>query len=305
MKYIFELLFHFVVTLFLMIHGLIWGILKQIIPLRYRAKNIRNQNVLITGTGSGIGKLLAKKMAKLGAFCILIDINEKKNSETAQEIKFENGKALTLTCDLSDKNQIFKLYHQIKKSMDHVDLLINNAGIVNGKKFLDSSDQSIEKTFNVNTLSHIWMNKAFLPDMIKKNHGHIVTISSMAGLFGAAGLCDYCASKSAIIGFDESLRNELLRLHKTGVKTTLVCPNVISTGMFNGYNSVIPELDPYYVADKIIEAILTEQKVLLIPKIMYFLYFFKTMISHETESYLAKYVFKTCYAMDNFKGKKE
>lgn len=73
--------------------------------------------------------------------------------------------------------------------------------------------------------------------MIEKNHGHVVTMASMAGLFGSAGLCDYCASKYACIGFDESLRNELLRLGKTGVKTTVVCPNYISTGMFNGFDS--------------------------------------------------------------------
>ncbi len=78
------------------------------------------------------------------------------------------------------------------------------------------------------------MAKAFLPSIIQKNHGHIITIASMAGLFGNAGLCDYCASKFAAIGFDESLRNELLRLGKDGVKTTVVCPYYINTGMFKG-----------------------------------------------------------------------
>lgn len=120
------------------------------------------------------------------------------------------------------------------------------------------------------------MTKAFLPEMIEKNHGHIVTMASMAGLFGAAGLCDYCASKSAVIGFDESLRNELLRINKTGIATTVVCPNVINTGMFNGYSSsLLPPLEPEYVADKIIEAVLTNQKILMLPKFMYFIYVFK------------------------------
>ena len=79
--------------------------------------------------------------------------------------------------------------------------------------------------------------KAFLPQMIEKNHGHLVTVASMAGKFGSAGLCDYCASKFAVVGFDESVRNELVRLGKTGVKTTVVCPFFINTGMFHGAKS--------------------------------------------------------------------
>lgn len=81
------------------------------------------------------------------------------------------------------------------------------------------------------------MTKAFLPDMLEKNHGHIVTVASVAGLFGNAGLCDYCASKFAAVGFDESLRNELVNLNKTGVHTTVVCPYYINTGMFQGVKS--------------------------------------------------------------------
>lgn len=70
--------------------------------------------------------------------------------------------------------------------------------------------------------------------MYEKNHGHIVTIASCAGLFGTPSLCDYSASKFAAVGFDESLRNELLQIKKNGVKTTCVCPYYIDTGMFQG-----------------------------------------------------------------------
>jgi all-trans-retinol dehydrogenase (NAD+) len=76
--------------------------------------------------------------------------------------------------------------------------------------------------------------KSFLPDMLDKNDGHIVTIASMAGFFGSSALCDYCSSKFAAVGLEESLRNELLRIGKTGVETTVVCPFYINTGMFQG-----------------------------------------------------------------------
>ena len=76
--------------------------------------------------------------------------------------------------------------------------------------------------------------KAFLPDMINRNHGHIVNIASSAGLFGVTGLVDYCTSKFAAVGFDESLRFELEHLGKDGIHTTVVCPYFINTGMFEG-----------------------------------------------------------------------
>ena len=70
--------------------------------------------------------------------------------------------------------------------------------------------------------------------MLKKNQGHIVTIASCAGLFGVPGLADYCSSKFAAVGFDETLRLEMVALKKTGVRTTVVCPYYINTGMFKG-----------------------------------------------------------------------
>jgi len=76
--------------------------------------------------------------------------------------------------------------------------------------------------------------KAFLPEMISGNHGHIVTVSSAAGLFGTSGLGDYGASKAAAVGFHEAVRMELYALNKTGVHMTLVCPFFINTGMFKG-----------------------------------------------------------------------
>jgi all-trans-retinol dehydrogenase (NAD+) len=72
--------------------------------------------------------------------------------------------------------------------------------------------------------------------MLEKNHGHIVSVASMAGLTGTSGLVDYCSSKFGAVGFDESLRNEITRMGKTGVKTSIICPAAINTGLFAGFN---------------------------------------------------------------------
>lgn len=96
---------------------------------------------------------------------------------------------------------------------------------------------------NINTTAHFWTVREFLPEMIKKNHGHVVTIASIAGWIGVRGLADYCASKFGAVGFDESLRFELRAL-KSNVKTTCICPYFINTGMFDGVKSKFPLLFP-------------------------------------------------------------
>jgi short-subunit dehydrogenase len=90
-----------------------------------------------------------------------------------------------------------------------VTLLINNAGIVSGKSTLELSDQMIDKTMQVNTISHLTTIREFLPDMIATKRGHIVTIASMAGLAATPGLSDYSASKFGAVAIDEAVRVEL------------------------------------------------------------------------------------------------
>jgi len=85
----------------------------------------------------------------------------------------------------------------------------------------------------VNCTSHHYTVRQFLPDMLKQNKGHIVTIASVAGLTACSGLVDYCASKFGAVGFDESLRVEMKTLKKN-IKTTCICPYFINTGMFEG-----------------------------------------------------------------------
>ncbi|TSL34542.1 Epidermal retinol dehydrogenase 2 [Bagarius yarrelli] len=115
---------------------------------------------------------------------------------------------------------------EVKREVGDITILVNNAGIVTGTKFLQCPDTHIEKTMEVNTMAHFWTCKAFLPAMIAANHGHVVSIASSAGLIGVSGL--------AAVGFAESMALELLAIGCNGVKTTIVCPFFINTGMFEG-----------------------------------------------------------------------
>ncbi|NWY74249.1 RDHE2 dehydrogenase, partial [Erithacus rubecula] len=194
----------------------------------------------------------------------------------------------------------------VKKEVGDVSILINNAGVVIGKRFFDSPDSLVDKTMEVNTMAHFWTYKAFVPAMIAANHGHLVSIASCAGLCGGSQLSDYCASKFAAVGFAESIDMEMRTLKKTGVKTTIVCPFVINTGMFDGIKSkwprVLPVLDPEYVADRIISAVRQNQEMLFIPRIIYVLYFLKSFLPVKATVLLLDY-FGVLDTMNTFKGR--
>merc|ERR1712200_82064 len=107
--------------------------------------------------------------------------------------------------------------------------------------------------------------ESFMPDTILNKKGHIVNVASLAGHSGMSKLVDYCSSKFAAVGIDDALRVELhVQGHSEYIKTTVVCPYYISTGMFAGVQSkLIPILEPEFVADSVISAVLTEKQVLL------------------------------------------
>lgn len=303
-KTIVTLIGHTFVMLGMIIYYSIACIVKQFVPYTSRSKSIKGETVLITGAGSGLGKSLAKKMAKLDTRVVCVDVNTKANEETVNEIKKDGGNAFAFTCDLSKKEDIYKVADEIKAKVGNVDILVNNAGIVTGKKFLDSSDAAIERTMNVNTTAHFWLGKCFLPHMIETDHGHVVTIASMAGHIGCSGLGDYCSSKFGAVGFEESMRFELQRMGKVNVQTTVVCPFFINTGMFEGAsNDIIPFLEPEYVTDKILESILTNQRILFLPKLMYLIYFCKGFLPEQVLFYVGSHFLKTNYSMDNFVGR--
>lgn len=254
---------------------------SKIIPKR--KKNVAGEIVLITGAGSGLGRLMAIKFARLGAILVLWDINEEGNMETCRLAK-EKGdvKVFAYKCDCSKRQEIYRVADQVKKEVGDVTLLINNAGIVTGKLFLDIPDEMVEKSFHVNIMSHFWIYKAFLPAMIKADHGHLVCISSAAGLFGINGLTEYSSTKFAAFGLAEALLCELKMILKSKINVTIVCPFFINTGMFAGaitkYPLLFPILEQEYVAQKILDAILDEQHYLIIPKIIWLLLIIKQLL---------------------------
>ncbi|NWR72061.1 RDHE2 dehydrogenase, partial [Centropus unirufus] len=259
----------------LFVYYLLEWLVFSVVP-RWK-KSVRGEIVLITGAGSGVGRHLALKFARLGAAVVLWDINEEGLKESRRLLTEEGATRVhCYICDCSKRQDVYRVADQVKKEVGDVTILINNAGIVTGKKLLDCPDSLMEKTMEVNIMAHFWTYKAFLPAMMACNHGHLVCI---AGMTGNAYIADYCASKFAALGFAESMNLEVRDQGKTGIKTTIVCPFLIGTGMFSGckskWPSLIPELEPEYVAEQITTAIRQDKQLLLLPRIGHFLVFLK------------------------------
>ncbi|XP_047480317.1 short-chain dehydrogenase/reductase family 16C member 6-like [Penaeus chinensis] len=273
------------------------------VPRRFRMKDVTGDIVLVTGGGSGIGRLMCLSFAKKGARIVTWDVDEAGNKETMRQVVALGGTCRTYTVDLCDRHAVYKAADRVKEEVGKVDILVNNAGIVTGKTFMESPDDHIVRTFQVNTLAHFWTVKAFLNDMMDSNKGHIVNIASMAGWVGCNGLVDYCSSKFAAVGFDEGLKLELKVLGKTGVKTTCVCPIYISTGMFEGVQSrVLPILTPEYVAQEAVDATLMNQRMLMLPPYVRLLALFRVILPDKANYFLGKIAGVTVM-MDNFVGR--
>jgi len=243
--------------------------LKMFEKLSRQPKKLLDLAVLITGGGSGLGKLMAQRFVSAGSRVILWDINEKALEQVQQDLIASGGhdRVWIHRCDVSDEKDVYRVAALVKEQVGTLDILINNAGVVSGNWLTELSDNSIKRTLGVNVLSHFWTVRAFLPDMMKVNSGHIVSIASAAGLVGVSKLTDYCASKFAVVGFTEALRFELAHRQLTGIKTTCICPFYINTGMFYGVDvhPLLPMLEETYVVNRIMDSIQNNRVFLALP----------------------------------------
>ena len=233
---------------------------------------IAGKNVVITGGARGMGRLMAVKMARLGGRVVVYDVVIEALEAVVDEITAAGGEAYAYVCDVSNRREVYRVAGEVKARVGPVDIVVNNAGIISGRRLLEIPDERIEAVFGVNALALYWVTKAFLPEMIERKSGHIVTMASAAGLLGVDRQTDYSASKHATIGFTESLRAELKRAGHTGIKTTIVEPFYVDTGMVKGVKSRFPRLLPILkqeeVAAKVVRAVVQNQQEIMIPSML-------------------------------------
>ncbi|KAG5327178.1 S16C6 reductase, partial [Pseudoatta argentina] len=237
-----------------------------------KKKSVADEIVLITGAGQGIGKELAIGYASLGATVVCWDINEESNNKTMNDIKKKgNNSVYAYQCNVADVKEVFSVAKKIKEEVGDVTILINNAGIVYIKSLLNHSPDEITRVINVNMTAHYWTLKAFLPSMIEKNHGHIVSVSSVAAFHSFYYATIYCPTKSAVQAIMDSVSDELrvLSNKKSSIKFTTVYPFFVRTGFIKNiyfrFPWLIRELSPQEVALSIINAQRQNRKNQTIP----------------------------------------
>ena len=226
---------------------------------------LKNETVLITGGGSGIGRLLALGAARRGARIIIWDLSEASGRAVRDEVRALGADSESFAVDVTDRDAV----RDTAEQTGAVDVVVNNAGVVSGKRLLDASEEALERTIQVNVMALYWVTRAFLGGMMERRKGTVVTVSSAAGMVGVAKQTDYSASKFAAFGFAESLRVELAK-DGTGVNSMVVCPYYISTGMFEGvktkYPLILPILKPEYVVARMLDSIEAGKQRLVMPR---------------------------------------
>ena len=262
-------------------------------------------NVLITGGASGIGKIMGRMALEKGASCLIIwDINPQNISETIKELS-HFGNVRGYIVDASRNELVKETCDKVVNECGEVDILINCAGIVTGNKTFDhmSSDEMI-RTMNINTLAPMFVTRAMLPGMIRRNRGHICTIASAGGMLSNPRMSVYAASKWGAIGWSDSVRIELKDM-KSDVHITTVAPYYINTGMFDGVRSrIIPILKPEYAARKIIRAIERNKSFKGIPFGFHFIRFWQFILPTRVFDWFFGEVMGIYHAMDEFTGRK-
>lgn len=220
--------------------------------------NLKNKNALITGAGKGIGKAVAIALAKEGVNIVLIARTQADIDEVAEEISTYGVKTLALTADVADINSVNFAIEKAIASFQTIDILINNAGIAAFGKFLELESSEWERIIQVNLMGVYYVTRAILPNMIERQTGDIINISSTAGLNGNALTSAYSASKFALLGLTDSLMQEM---RKHNIRVTALTPSTVATDMAKELNLTDGNPEKVMQAEDIAELLIAQLKL--------------------------------------------
>jgi 3-oxoacyl-[acyl-carrier protein] reductase len=188
---------------------------------------LENKVAIITGAGSGIGRETALLFAKEGAKVVVADVNEKAGEETVAEIK-KNGEGFFVKLDVSNREQSKQMVKSTLEKYGRIDVLINNAGIVQDAFLSKMTEEQWDRVINVNLKGVFNCTQAVVEVMMNQGNGVIINTSSIVGLFGNIGQTNYAATKAGLIGMTKTLAKEL---GKKGIRVNAVAPGFIMTPM--------------------------------------------------------------------------
>lgn len=198
-------------------------------------ESIKGKIALVTGAGKGIGKAIALALANEGVHVGLIARTESDLQSLAKDIEATGVKAAIAVADVSSIDSVNTAVAKIQQNLGNVDILINNAGIAKFGKFLDLEPEEWEAQVKVNLFGVYYVTRSVIPQMIERNTGDIINISSTAGLKGAATTSAYSASKFALLGLTDSLMQEM---RKHNIRVTALTPSTVVTDLAKSSNLI-------------------------------------------------------------------
>ena len=194
---------------------------------------LENQIAVVTGAGRGIGRAIALKFANEGADVVVVSRTQENSEKVAAEIRALGRKAWAFAVDVSDSASVAAAAEKILADCGKVDILVNNAGVTRDGLLMRMSDADWDTVLDTNLKGAFLVTKAFFRAFAKQRAGRIINISSVIGLIGNPGQCNYAASKAGLIGFTQSVARELAG---RGVTVNAIAPGFIETDMTSELN---------------------------------------------------------------------
>jgi len=229
---------------------------------------------VVTGGGAGIGRAVCAELARRGAAVVVADVDGEKAEKTANEIAGEGGRATSAAIDVSVEGEVQHLVDATVSRHGRLDYLFNNAGIAIGGDARDLTLEHWDKVFAVNWRGVLYGTQAAYRQMVEQGFGHIVNVSSLAGLLPQPFNAPYCASKHAVVGLSLALRYEGADL---GVRVSVVCPGYVRTGITKSSKVVnVPDekrerlrypggISPEKAAEQILDGLEANKEIIAFP----------------------------------------
>jgi len=214
---------------------------------------LAGETVAITGAARGIGRSTAEALLRQGMRVAIGDVDLETARVTASEL---GPSAVALPLDVTDRASFSSFLDEAEQQLGPIDVLVNNAGIMQIGRFIDEDDLTARRMIDINLHGVILGTKLALDRMIPRGRGHIVNVASQAGKFGTPGGATYSATKHAVVGLTEAVRGEM-RLMGVQVQLSYVMPYVVKTELGSGLSQArgLSELEPSEVADAIVDAL--------------------------------------------------
>ncbi|MFC2010841.1 3-oxoacyl-[acyl-carrier-protein] reductase [Chloroflexota bacterium] len=191
--------------------------------------DLSNRVAIVTGSGRGIGRAIALKLAEVGATIVVTDIGDAAIvNSVAEEIRAMSRDSLAILADVSLSSDVDRMVAETVATYGRVDILVNNAGITRDQLVLRMSDEDWDKVLNVNLKSVFLCTRAVLRHMLKQRWGRIISIASIVGITGNTGQANYASAKAGIIGFTRTISKEAA---SRGITANAIAPGFIETQM--------------------------------------------------------------------------